>query len=174
MSKEITKKLGYVIDTNVLCVSSGKANHIEDECIKNAVKFLLEVQQNKSVVYLDEAGEILSEYKNKNTPLGKNGKTGDNFLLYLIQNFGNKNLVNGQIKMRKNQDGDYLDFPADANLRKFHKKDQKFVATARASRKDPQIANAADRKSWENHELHLQKYVKLKFLCKSCSPNSNF
>ncbi len=58
MSKKITKKSGYVIDTNVLCVASGKADHAEDECVGNAVRFLLKIQESKSVVYLDEVKDF--------------------------------------------------------------------------------------------------------------------
>jgi hypothetical protein len=115
MSKQNTKKLGYVIDTNVLCVASGMADHVENTCIINSVKFLQKTKTDAHIVYLDEAGEILSEYKNKNKPLGRNGKIGDQFLLYLIQNMGNKNLVK-QVKIIKNEEN-YLDFPLDEDLK---------------------------------------------------------
>jgi hypothetical protein len=164
MSKKITKKSGYVVDTNVLCVASGKADHAEDECVENAVRFLFKIQESKSVVYLDEVGEIFSEYKKKNQPLGKNGKPGDQFLSYLIQSMGNKNLVKW-VEANKDEEGNYSDFPLEEGLKKFDKSDRKFVAVAIASNKNPEILNAVD-SDWKDFEAALKKYVKLKFLCK--------
>lgn len=42
----------------MLCVASGKADHAEDECVGNAVRFLLKIQESKSVVYLDEVKDF--------------------------------------------------------------------------------------------------------------------
>ncbi len=157
------KKSGYVIDTNVLLVASGKANHVGDECVNNATKFLIGVKQSKSAIYLDLAGEILSEYRKKNKPF-ENRKPGNEFLRYLINSMGNPRLVS-LVELEKDEAGNYVDFPSNPALRGFDEDDKKFVAVAIASKADPEIADAAD-SDWKNFEKNLQRQVKLKFLCK--------
>lgn len=157
------KKSGYVIDTNVLLVASGKANHVTDGCVDNATKFLIGVKQSKSMTHLDSAGEILSEYLKKNQPF-KNRKPGDEFLRYLINSSGDQRLVN-RVELEKDETSNYLNFPSDPALTGFDEDDKKFIAVAIASNVDPEIVDAAD-SDWRDFEEALQRHITLKFLCK--------
>ena len=70
------------------------------------------------------------------------------------------------VRVEKDEQENHIDFPADPDLRKFDNDDRKFVAVAIASNREPEIVNAGDSRSWGNYKNSLQKYVKLKFLCK--------
>lgn len=156
----------FVIDTNVLLVASRKASHASEECFGESVKFLLDIKKYSHQVCVDGDGgfgEIIAEYCKKNQPTqGQN--VGDQFFQYILQNRQNKRLVK-QVKITKSGEK-YLDFPEDAELEKFDASDRKFVAVAIASKKNPEIVNAGDSKSWERYKIQLEKYVRLKFLCK--------
>lgn len=164
-AKKPTKKPSFVIDTNVLLTASGKASHhSNDECKLEAAKFLHKIQGNKILIHLDESGDILKEYRKKSSTF-KDRRAGDEFLRYLIQNAYRKNLVDF-VRVEKDEQENHIHFPADPDLRKFDNDDRKFVAVAIASNREPEIVNAGDSRSWENYKNSLQKYVKLKFLCK--------
>jgi hypothetical protein len=70
-----------------------------------------------------------------------------------------------RIEVVKDGDGNYDAFPQDKDLEKFDLSDRKFVAVAITSAQNPEIVNAVD-SDWKNHQTALEKYVKLKFLCK--------
>jgi len=163
MPKTPRIKSSFVIDTNVLLSASEKANHTNKNCVLDAVKILRKIEKEKILIHLDQLGEIIAEYRNKNYP-GR-GKVGDRFLLYLVQNSANKKLTN-HVEIKKDAVGNYHDFPSDPQLLKFHIKDRKFVAVAIASLHNPPILNAGDKRSWQTYKRPLQEHVALQFLCK--------
>jgi len=59
----------------------------------------------------------------------------------------------------------YEEFPSQPALQRFDKGDQKFVAVALASEKNPRILNAVDFDWWNHRAALAAAGIKVSFLC---------
>jgi len=121
------------------------------------------------VVVLDEADEILDEYKNALFIPGSSWDTGRKFLMHLITNQGNPQRCE-LVSLTRNSNRGYEEFPDAEELRAFDPDDRKFVAVAIASQWNPPICHATD-EGWWIYEDTLRQYgVIIDHLCPEQAP----
>jgi hypothetical protein len=73
-----------VIDSNIIIAANGKSDQANSACVENCIDVLMEVTENSSLA-LDDAGEIVTEYKRYGSYSGQPG-VGDRFFLWVHQN----------------------------------------------------------------------------------------
>lgn len=155
----------FVVDTNVLVVANGKADHASKDCIERSIDALKKEVQEGMLV-LDSGFRILSEYDNNARPTGQPG-VGDRFYLWALKNRANPSVCElVSLTQIGNNTNAFHEFPHnDPALAGFDPSDYKFVAVALKSVNQPEIMNAVD-SDWRNFEKPLRKHgVKIRFLC---------
>jgi len=156
-----------VIDTNVLRVAENVPGEWSPSAVERCVAYLLEVQTGGTLV-IDDLWLILSEYAGEvSASQGRQSGVGARFLQWAYQVKGSQDRCEAvSITPRLgSEDGDFVEFPDDPDLAKFHRKDRKFVAVARGSKRSPEIANATDSDWWEHREALRKHGVAVRFLC---------
>lgn len=128
-----------VIDTNVLIVANGKADHLPSECAESAIEFL-EHAESRGVVVLDTYWHIFEEYEKYCSFRGQPG-VGDRFFLHLHRTQADPRHVH-RVAITPDGTGSYEEIPDD--LRAFDPSDHKFVATVIADERKSVIVNCAD------------------------------
>ncbi|MEW9546941.1 hypothetical protein [Nonomuraea sp. NPDC050783] len=128
-----------VIDTNVLIVANGKADHMSSGCANSAIEFL-EHAESRAVVVLDSSGQIFEEYERYCSFKGQPG-LGDHFFLHLHRRQADPRCVQ-KVHITPDGNGSYEEIPD--GLRAFDPSDHKFVATAIADERKSVIVNCAD------------------------------
>ena len=164
----MTNKDVFVIDTNVFVVASAIDHKAGTNCVESCINFLEKLDDLNSVILIDwyfdkntksYESNILNEYQNN--------ITSQDFAYLFVRKIFDYDPQFERVETLFDQDlSSYPDFPSDIELEKFDASDRKFVAVAISSKKNPEIVNAGDSKSWERYKIQLEKYVRLKFLCK--------
>ena len=109
---------------------------------------------------LDADYEILKEYQNN---VCKSSNMGKIFFRWLY-NYFSQIQPEDFVKLKRNNCGQYIDFPYDDQTEKFDESDKKFIALANAHAEKPPIIEAADGK-WLGYETAFSKYgIKIEFL----------
>ena len=155
-----------VVDTNVLVVANQRNHEAGKQCRRDCTRKLKELRKN-GVVVLDEAGEILNEYKGALPKL--TGAIGREFIIHLITHRGNHRHCE-LVPLTKNSNRGYEEFPDDEELRGFDPDDRKFVAVAIASQWNPPICHATDRGWWIYKDALRQYGVIIDHLCPDQAP----
>ena len=159
-----------VIDTNVLIVANGRSKQADEDCVLACVDALGEARTG--VVLLDDMGRILNEYMGRLSFRGQPG-AGDAFFKWLFDRQADpRHCKCVRITPKSGDEEDFKEFPDDPKLAGFHRKDRKFVAVARASRRSPRILNAVDRDWWDFREALKVNDVLVQFLCPSAMKSS--
>jgi hypothetical protein len=153
-----------VIDTNVLAVANGKADHAGIDCVMSCVSALENAKQ-RNVILVDSGYRIFDEYRRHANLAGQPG-LGDLFLKWLWNNQANQvHCEQIEITPSATDPDGFEEFPNDTRLADFDRSDRKFVAVALASNKCPAILNATD-SDWWNFQAPLQENgLEIKFLC---------
>ena len=132
------------------------------ECIEACIAALSAARLG--VVLIDDGGLILAEYRHYLSHRGQPG-VGDAFFKWLWDNQANpEHCRKVEITYVDGSEMDFVEFPADADLRAFDRSDRKFVAVAIASGVNPPILNASDT-DWHIFRAPLARYVTVHFLC---------
>ena len=158
-----------IIDTNVPLTAAGNSDAADEACQLACVQTLNRIFKGDIAVVIDAEGEAYKEYRNNMHPNPKGGLAGQ-FLMYLLDHQHNPTRFY-RVKLRKDVDGQYEDYPDDEALLEFDRSDRKWVAMAirfkEDSQKDAPIVNAADR-DWRIFQSQLEKCdVQLEFLCRA-------
>ena len=154
----------YVVDTNVARVASGHAKHAGPDCIIACIDILRSIVRDGGIV-LDDAMRILKEYRAGLNWSGQPG-VGDEFFKWVWDHQADESRCERvTLNPRPGPGSDFLEFPDDADLARFHADDRKFVAVALTSRHDPEVLNAVDRDWWEHRQVLARNGVRIKFLC---------
>lgn len=154
----------YVVDTNVPVVANGRADHVRPTCVLNCIHRLTKVLKD-GIVVLDGGMLILHEYMDNMSMSGQPGP-GDFFMKWVWQNQGvAERCEQVRITPLVTDPENFAEFPYDARLASFHRKDRKFVAVARASRNNPTVLNAADTGWWRHRQALHDNGVQVMFLC---------
>jgi hypothetical protein len=154
-----------VVDTNVAVVANGKADHVNNSCVKKCVASLKKIVDGSCLLSVDDDNRIYKEYERNLSPSGEPG-VGDEFFKWFNDNQWNYEYIEKvHITPRDDDYTDFEEFPRGNNLKGFHSKDRKFVAVALASERKPTILNASDRVWWEYREALEACGCKIKFLC---------
>jgi len=157
--------MAVVVDTNVAMVASRLAPHADDRCVAACIRCLTEIRESGGLL-VDESGHILREYTNN---LGHSGQPGAGhaFAKWAHDHQAIPSMVASVVITATVNGGwrKYEEFPSQPALQRFDKGDQKFVAVALASEKNPRILNAVD-SDWWNHRAALAAAgIKVNFLC---------
>ncbi len=151
-----------VIDTNVLAVANGTAEHASLTCVTRCANALQRVMENGQVV-IDARWEILREYLNNVCTNGQ-PTTGQEFMRWLLTNRQNAEHCT-QVRVTSHPSRGYIEFPDDRALEKFDRSDRKFVAVAIAHGGRPPILNAVD-SDWADFSTELHRHgVRVTQLC---------
>jgi hypothetical protein len=119
------------------------------------------------VLCLDDADQILQEYRGYLSPSGQPG-IGDFFLKWLFHNQWNERYV-ARIHIDP-VDGSFEQFPDDQALEGFDRDDRKFVAVALSSEETPTILNATDSDWWEFRAPLEAHGIRIEFMCPELMP----
>ena len=153
-----------VVDTNVAVTADHRATAGPD-CIRACVSALQDIMAGNKKLVLDEAGEIVSEYRD-NLYSQNQPNIGMVFLRWIWTNQYNANHCSRvRINIKLHSGGDYEEFPPHGGLRDFDFADRKFVAVAIAHEDKPMILEATDTKWWGWKDALLECGVRVKFLC---------
>lgn len=160
-----------VIDTNVLIAASGRDTHVSPFCALRAVRRLNTARNNETVL-LDTLDHIFQEYKPYMNFSGQ-PTLADEFFKYIHEKRWDETAGRIlQIPITENSDiatqdnRKYQEFPDDPRFSGFDRSDQKFVAVAVASGRNPAILNAADNLDWENYRAALSDQgISLEQIC---------
>ncbi|WP_245690844.1 hypothetical protein [Sinosporangium album] len=149
-----------MIDTNVLIVSNGEADHVSDECVISAISFL-EHAESRGVVVLDNSQQIFEEYQRYCSYRGQPG-VGDRFFLHLHLTQADPRRVQ-KVDITPDGHGSYSEVPD--GLRKFDPSDHKFVATVVADGRRSVIVNCADSDWRESAQELNQNQIEVIEIC---------
>ncbi len=157
-----------IIDTNVPLTGAGENAAASVICELACIQILNRIIAGEIVIVIDEGGEAYTEYRRNIYP-DPYGSLASQFVMYLLNNEYDATRFR-RVKLNRNADGSYEDYPADDSLSEFDADDRKWVAMALRFKKDTQedapIVNAADR-DWRNFESVLLAWgVRLEFLCR--------
>ncbi len=151
-----------VIETNAAVVANGRDDTASPQCRYMVMNRLMSVLTNDCIV-IDNAGEMLDEYRRYCNPVGQPG-LGDRFFRELLMNYSSKIQ---RITLEKNANGDFKDFPSDPDLASFDRSDRKFAAAARKA--NAPVLNATDTDWIDHKEALLRNGIAIEFLC-GCDP----
>jgi len=153
-----------VIDTNVLAVANECAKQAGPDCVLACVD-ALETARAARIVVVDSKGMIFAEYFHHANRSGQPG-VGDAFARWLHDHQAfPAHCEQVEITPSGQGDDEFAEFPKDEALRRFHRKDRKFVAVALASAHKPFVLNATDL-GWWSHRGPLERNgVRVEFLC---------
>jgi|SRR5579885_593762 len=129
--------LRRVIDANVPIVANGRGTNATPTCQLNAILRLRDILSDGQIV-IDDAGEMIEEYKRYCEPRGQPG-VGDRFFREILMNYNEKVL---RVRLDKDEHGNYVDFPNVPELANFDADDIKFAAAARKTQTP--VLNATD------------------------------
>lgn len=154
----------WVVDTNVPVVANGRDDGdrpVASMCQEATIKFLDELLEHGKVL-VDEAGEVLAEYKRYLKPSGQPG-VGDRFYEQLLRNISRIE----RVELLVDSDNEFEDLQSEIRTSSFDRDDRKFVALA--INRDAPVANATD-SDWIEHRDLLERHgLKIEFLC-GCDP----
>lgn len=136
-----------VVDTNVAIVANGRNTTASLTCRRAAVEALASLLYAGRIV-VDQAGDMLDEYRRYCSPKGEPG-IGDRFFREVLTNYAGRV---ERLDLPKRTDGSYVDFPSDPDLCQFDHSDRKFAALARRS--GAAVMNATD-SDWLHHRVAL-------------------
>lgn len=156
------------MDTNVPVVANCRDDGdrpVASACQEATVKFLQEILKGGKV-FVDEAGEVMAEYKRHLNPSGQPG-VGDRFYQQLLRIVSRIE----RVELPVCSDDEFADLHPEIRASSFDRDDRKFAALA--ANRDVPVANATDR-DWIEHRDLLERHgIKIKFLC-GCDPDHWF
>ena len=157
-----------VVDTNVLLVANGRADHAGPPCVRACVDALTEIRERRRVV-LDRGMRIFDEYIRQRLSFSGQPGAGDAFFRWLFQNQADElHCLQFDITPRDGAVDDFEEFPSDdPRPSRFDWSDRKFVAIALASRLSPPVYNAVDSDWWDFRDALAAHGVTVVFLCPS-------
>jgi hypothetical protein len=142
-------------------VANGRQTNASIRCRSAAIDALNLLLKHGRVV-IDDAGEMVEEYRPYCEPKGQPG-VGDRFFYEMLMNYTGKV---ERIRLQKRADGSFVDFPNDDDLATFDQSDRKFAAASRRAR--ARVMNATD-SDWLHHLAALERHgIRVEFVCGSC------
>ena len=157
--------MAVVVDTNVAMVASRLTPQADECCVAACIK-RLDVIRESGGLLVDDSGHILSEYTRS---LGHSGQpgVGHAFVKWAHDHQAIAAMVT-RVTITATTDGGwrkYDEFPDQPELRGFDRSDQKFVAVALASGKNPPILNAVDSDWWNHRKVLRDAGIEVERLC---------
>lgn len=154
----------FVVDVNVAIVANGQSEQADDDCVLACIDALEAIHRDGMIV-LDDSMQIMDEYVRYLQRSGRPG-LGDSFMKWVWENQAViSRCEKVALTCRSNDPGDFELFPDDPDLSTFDSSDRKYVATALASRNNPELLNAVDTDWWHHRDALLRHRVRLRFVC---------
>lgn len=151
-----------IVDTNVAVVANGKSPQADLLCVRACVEQLLSIQRNGKIV-LDEAWEVIREYRDNLSEHGQPGM-GDAFFLWVLQNWKNPNICElYALAIEDHEPREFIAFPKTSALAGFDPADKKFVALAVVAQAP--IYTAVDPGFWDYKEALAAHNISVEFVC---------
>ncbi len=146
-----------ILDTNVPV----KASVSPESCSvnklvmkKKCMEYINDLVNSKDTkIVLDMDFEILNEYRNNVSDKSNMGK----IFFGWLYNYYSDIQPEDNIKLMKNEYGQYLSFPYDKDTESFDESDKKFIALANSHKDKPPFVEASDGK-WLGYEDSFAKY----------------
>ena len=151
-----------VVDTNVILVANGQHPGVSEACVQACRERLAQLMSGGCIV-LDEAFEILHEYRRKTDPERGPGP-GDAFVRWVLHHVDDPARVT-RVHLEPDPVWGYTCFPRVEGLWSFDTADRKFVAVACAHPAHPPILQAADSKWLDWSAALATAGVTVSFLC---------
>lgn len=138
-----------IVDTNVIVIGNGDADHASSDCIDRCQDRLEQILSRPEKIVIDDGWRILGEYERNTEPNTRKG-VGDLFVKTVMQNQGDPNICKiVHITPMAGNGTDFDEFPTDNALQGFDPDDRKFIAVAlahqRGTGETPNILLAIDR-----------------------------
>ena len=131
----------FVIDTNVIAVANGFADHVDKGCVENCNDFLMDTYGNKSIIVIDNFNLIFEEYFRYANRSGK-PNFGDTFVKWIFENQYNNTICEiVKVTPINDEKTNFDEIPVGVGLDNFDPSDKKFIAVAIGSEKSPEICN---------------------------------
>lgn len=143
-----------IVDTNVIVIANGEADHASLDCIERCQQRLKQITFQSVRTVVDNRWRILNEYK-RNANVVRQKGVGDGFVKRLLQNWRYPDICTMiKITPLAGNGTEFEEFPNDDEaLKNFHKNDRKFIAVALVYQKESEqtatILLAIDR-GWAN------------------------
>lgn len=151
-----------IVDTNVAVVANMQNDGVAVPCIDACVAFIAGVPGKRRVV-IDDGDQVRAEYAGA-LQMGKPFQLGAQFLVHVLRHqFDAKHVV--RIKLGRDDDGAYVDFPRSIELSTFDLSDRKFVALSVKS--GVAVTNAVDSDWADSFDDLKASGVSVNFLCGS-------
>ena len=154
-----------IVETNVALVASGYCEEASADCVANCQAALRNVMSDGFSLALDEAGQILAEYKKKLSPTGEPG-VGDRFLKWVYINQYNSERCQRVQVYPADADGlEYAELTSITGIGGFDADDRKFLVTALCAPIAAPVLNAVDSDWLDYREAIEAAGVRIEFLC---------
>jgi hypothetical protein len=152
-----------VVDTNVPVLANERAPDVI-QCAAACASALHAITRTGLLV-IDEGGLIFGEYKTYLSFAGQPG-AGDYFFKWLSDNRYKPDRV-AQVALAEDpaRPGEFLAFPAAAELAAFDPSDRKFVAAVLTHPERPPVLNATDSDWWDYRDALRPHGVTVRFVC---------
>ena len=159
-----------IVDTNVIVIANGEADHASLDCAQRCQQRLKQIISQRVRTVVDDRWRILNEYK-RNANIVRQKGIGDGFVKRLLQNWRYPDICTMiKITPLAGNGTDFEEFPnSDDALTSFHKNDRKFIAVALAYQRDagqvPTILLAIDRGWFQFTNALASHGVYVDFIC---------
>jgi len=152
-----------VIDTNVLLVAEGLQEAASARCVAECARRLYECRQSESKILIDDAFEIIKEYKKKLSP-DRPLKPGSLFLKWLLQNRSNSARIIA-CSIISDGAGRYKPFPDKPDQSVVDEDDRKFISVAHSHNSEVAIFQALD-SQWMDWQVYLRdEAISVEWIC---------
>jgi hypothetical protein len=153
-----------VIDTNVAVAANGGHAAAERECVDASARALHGVMSGGHL-FIDQAGEIVREYRGNLSAKGQPGP-GDAFLKWVLTHEWSDVKIT-RVSLTPSNAGytEFAELPAPTDGVEYDPSDRKFLAVSAAHPEHPPILQATDTKWWGWRESLAKAGVSVHFLC---------
>lgn len=156
--------LRCVVDTNVPKTADRGNASASDACVAEAASALQAIMSSGHL-FIDQAGQIVAEYRRTLNLRGQRGPGGV-FLKWLLDHeWGGKRVTRVPITPKDDDQQDFVELPSSPDGAKYDPSDRKFLAVAAAHPERPPILQALDSKWWGWRDELARAQVTIVFLC---------
>jgi hypothetical protein len=153
-----------VVDTNVAVTSNDVDPSAGPSCVLSSAKALQAIME-RGHLFIDDAGQIVDEYRANLSPKGQPGP-GDAFLKWVLTNeWAELRVTRVPLTVKPGDPTDFLELPAPTGGVRYDPSDRKFLAVAAAHAEHPPVLQALDSKWWGWVASLKEAGVSIHFLC---------
>jgi hypothetical protein len=153
-----------VVDTNVAVTANGGHGAASRGCVDSSARALQRIMLDGHL-YIDQAGQIVREYRDNLHAKGQPGP-GDAFLKWVLTHeWGGIKITRVPLTASESDPDDFRELPTPADGIQYDPSDCKFLAVSAAHSAHPPILQATDSKWWGWRDSLAKAGIPLHFLC---------